>query len=240
MESHSFRNIILSCEHAGNEIPEPFSHLFKKADRVLNSHRGWDPGALDIAELFSKSLQIPVFTYTYSRLLIEPNRSIGHLHSFSEFSNSLSRDEKEILIQNFYIPHRNRIEDKVANLIHEGRTVIHVGIHTFTPELNGVQRNFDVGLLYDPKHPREKEFCRQWKQNLSLISSDVKIKMNQPYKGSSDGLTTYLRKKFDTTQYLGIELEVNQQLYFEKTDYLETLSDWLIQSFKQTVEQQKD
>lgn len=240
MENHSFRNIILTCEHAGKEIPEQFSHLFKKADKVLNSHRGWDPGALEIADFFSKSLQIPVFTYPFTRLLIEPNRSIGHLHSFSEFSNSLSNDEKTKLIQNFYLPHRNRIEDKVAKLVNKGRTVIHIGIHTFTPELNGVPRNFDVGLLYDPKHQLEKEFCKHWKNNLSLISSDLKIKMNQPYKGSSDGLTTYLRKKFGSTQYLGIELEVNQQLYFEETQYFENLSDWLIQSFKKTVEQQKN
>ena len=64
--------------------------------------------------------------------------------------------------------------------------------------------------------------------------------MNQPYKGSSDGLTTYLRNKFETSQYLGIELEVNQHLFFEKAQHLKTLSDWLIQSFKQTVQQQKN
>ncbi len=34
--------------------------------------------------------------------------------------------------------------------------------------------------------------------------------MNQPYKGSSDGFPTALRRKFPK-HYIGVELEVNQR-----------------------------
>jgi hypothetical protein len=36
-------------------------------------------------------------------------------------------------------------------------------------------------------------------------------KFNEPYKGTDDGFTTYLRQKFRDTEYLGIEVEVNQK-----------------------------
>ncbi len=36
--------------------------------------------------------------------------------------------------------------------------------------------------------------------------------MNYPYRGASDGLTTHLRKRFHVNEYLGIELEINQEL----------------------------
>jgi hypothetical protein len=37
------------------------------------------------------------------------------------------------------------------------------------------------------------------------------VRRNYPYVGYSDGLTTYLRTRFDDRQYSGIELEINQR-----------------------------
>ena len=39
----------------------------------------------------------------------------------------------------------------------------------------------------------------------------MKVRFNYPYKGTSDGLTTTLRKKFGP-RYVGIEIEINQKL----------------------------
>jgi hypothetical protein len=40
----------------------------------------------------------------------------------------------------------------------------------------------------------------------------MKVRFNYPYKGTSDGLTTTLRKKFGP-QYVGIEIEINQKFF---------------------------
>ena len=40
---------------------------------------------------------------------------------------------------------------------------------------------------------------------------DLRIDMNEPYSGVSDGLTTTLRAEFPRSRYLGIEFEVNQR-----------------------------
>jgi predicted N-formylglutamate amidohydrolase len=78
--------------------------------------------------------------------------------------------------------------------------------------LNGVHRNADVGLLYDPQRKREKAFCKIWLTELVRQDPELKIRMNYPYRGTTDGFTTWLRKRHDEFQYVGVELEVNQNL----------------------------
>ena len=76
---------LVSSEHGGNRIPLPYKALFQTAHYrlLLDSHRGFDPGALILAQEMAKTLQAPLLAATVSRLLIDLNRSLGHPHSFS-------------------------------------------------------------------------------------------------------------------------------------------------------------
>lgn len=201
--------LVLTCEHGGNEIPEKYKSLFLNAKEALDSHRGYDLGALDLFQQlnnladFSKAQKV-------SRLLIETNRSLHHPQIFSEFTQPLGREEKEEIIENYYKPYRNSVEKAISELIAEGEEVLHFSVHSFTPNLNGEERTADIGLLFDPGRTAEKEFSRKFKKILREISPDLKIRYNYPYLGKSDGFTTYLRKKFPN-YYRGIELEVNQK-----------------------------
>ncbi|HQO04445.1 MAG TPA: N-formylglutamate amidohydrolase, partial [Spirochaetota bacterium] len=47
------RALLLTCEHGGNIIPEGFRPLFTGDRNVLNSHRGYDIGALEAARLLA-------------------------------------------------------------------------------------------------------------------------------------------------------------------------------------------
>jgi hypothetical protein len=40
----------------------------------------------------------------------------------------------------------------------------------------------------------------------------MKVHLNRPYRGWTDGLTTSFRAEFPPTRYLGFELEVSQAL----------------------------
>jgi predicted N-formylglutamate amidohydrolase len=93
--------------------------------------------------------------------------------------------------------------------------IIHVAVHSFTPELDGEVRNADVGLLYDPKRKGEVEICRRWASILRQRDPGIRLRMNYPYRGNADGLTTWLRRKHPASRYLGIELEINQALVGE-------------------------
>ncbi|MBO5532968.1 MAG: N-formylglutamate amidohydrolase [Fibrobacter sp.] len=90
--------------------------------------------------------------------------------------------------------------------------IIHLGIHSFTPELNGKVRNADIGILYDPSRPQECELAQVIKAEIKRLYPAMKVRFNYPYKGTSDGLTTTLRKKFGS-RYAGIEIEINQKFF---------------------------
>ncbi len=202
--------IVLSCEHGGNQVPEVWKSQFQGNETVLNSHRGFDPGTSDLFDFL-----IPLADFgiknEISRLLIEFNRSKHHPHLFSEWSQSLSSLEKERLISHYYNPYREKLIAAIASLLtHHEDTVIHLSLHSFTPELNGQPRNNDFGLLYDPKRKEEKEFAKQFKESILKFDTSFTVRYNYPYLGTADGLTTSLRRIF-LRKYVGIELEINQK-----------------------------
>ncbi|MEP6261860.1 MAG: N-formylglutamate amidohydrolase [Gillisia sp.] len=205
--------LVLTCEHAGNEIPGKYLSLFEANLDVLHTHRGFDPGAYD---LFKKLSPLADFKASHleSRLLIEVNRSLHHSSLFSSFTGKLPNSEKNTLIEEYYLLYRKRVEDAIGRYVTQGEEVLHFSIHSFTPRLDGITRNADIGLLYDPARPGEKHFCKVFKKNLKILNPKLKVRFNYPYLGTADGFTTYLRKKFPN-RYSGVELEVNQKFVAE-------------------------
>lgn len=207
------QDLILSCEHAGNTIPPEYDYLFKDHVEVLNSHRGWDPGALECAQFLEEQLKAPLYSCLTTRMLIEVNRSLNNTQLFSDLSTPLSVIEKNKLIQQIYTPYRNLVEESISSRL----PAIHLSIHTFTPVWNGEERRVDIGLLFDPDRTCELQFCEQLQQKLETIFPKLRIKLNEPYHGKEDGFTTYLRTKFPDPVYAGIEIEVNQKFHFQQT-----------------------
>lgn len=201
--------LILTCEHAFNTIPQEYQGLFINSEEILESHRGYDPGAFDLFNELKDLADFSSFQET-GRLLVEVNRSKGHSNLFSEFTKKLSETSKTKLLGQYYFPYRDPVEKQISSLIGKGEKLLHFSVHTFTPSLNDEIRNTDIGLLYDPARSAEKEFCINFKRNLRDQNPGLKIRFNYPYLGKADGFTTYLRKIFPEN-YIGIELEVNQK-----------------------------
>jgi len=202
--------LLLTCEHGGNQIPARFSASFAGQEQVLASHRGYDIGALPLFRDLKELADVSFFSET-SRLVVDLNRSQHHKNLFSEFIAPLPDSEKKIVIQNYYDPYRDRVEQTVEHFVLAGKQVLHLAVHTFTPVLNGKLRHADIGLLYDPKRNGEQTICKLWKAQLLKQNAGLQVRFNYPYLGIADGLPTYLRRKFTGEQYLGIELEVNQR-----------------------------
>ena len=203
--------LIISCEHGGHKVPPAYAALFARNDTLLASHRGWDPGALQLARQFARSLGAPIYASTTTRLLVDLNRSIGHRHLFSEFTRGLGRSARQQIVARHYAPHRAAVETAVQRQIAAGTGVIHIASHSFTPVLDGVLRQADVAWLYDPRRAPEAAFARRWMVELGLRASHLRLRRNYPYQGRGDGLTALLRKRYCGASYVGIELEVNQR-----------------------------
>lgn len=208
--------LVVTCEHGGNRIPERYAYLFEGKEGLLASHRGWDPGALSVSRFLARAMAAPLFFSTTSRLLVDLNRSSGHPRVFSEITRSLPIRNRSEIMARWYRPYRRRVERSLWKTVRKGHTVVHIAVHSFTPILDGKAREVDIGLLYDPARGLEREFSRRMSEALRRESPQctvpLRIRSNQPYRGTSDGLTTHLRRRFPPDRYAGIEIEVNQRM----------------------------
>jgi predicted N-formylglutamate amidohydrolase len=211
MSMASSDQTLITCEHGGNRIPPRYRGLFAGFEDLLNSHRGYDPGALVMAEDLAEALDAPLIVSTISRLLIELNRTIGHPNLYSVATRNAPEPVRQEILDQHYLPYRNQIETHIREAIAQGKRVIHLSSHSFTPELDGAIRNADIGLLYDPARAGEVELCYRWQARLKAQAPDLKVRRNYPYTGKSDGFTAYLRRCFPADRYVGIELEINQK-----------------------------
>ena len=91
-----------------------------------------------------------------------------------------------------------------------GQRVVHISVHSFTPRLRGVTRRADIGLLYDPGRRLETTLSLAWKRAFRRHAPRLRVRCNYPYRGTSDGLTRALRRRFGPRHYAGVEFELNQ------------------------------
>ncbi len=204
------RVLIVSCEHGGHEVPPAFAPLFEGHRSLLHSHRGWDPGAIELARNLAQAFGARCFASITTRLLVDLNRSVGHPTLFSEITRPLARAARQEILALHYRPYRDAIERDIAQHIGAGRSVLHVASHSFTPVLGEAVRRADVAWLYDPRRPAESELAARWLAALAHRAPSLRLRRNYPYQGRADGLAALLRKRFSDSAYAGIELEVNQ------------------------------
>jgi predicted N-formylglutamate amidohydrolase len=224
--------LLLSCEHATDAVPLRYKTYFEGQEPLVHSHCGVDLGALSLATYLATTLSCVLIRAKATRLLIDCNRRLTNNHCFSEITAKLPLVEKKLIIQKFYLPFRNAVETQVTNYIKQGYQVWHFSIHTFTPVFKGQVRNADIGFLYDPARGGEKELARAWRVKLKHHSPTLRVRMNYPYRGITDGFTSFLRTGFKENEYLGLEIECNQAL----TIHRESLS-FLGQLFALTLKQ---
>ena len=217
--------LILTCEHASNRLPASFKK-FVPTD-IQETHRAYDIGALAV---FRKLVNFakPEFSCEgkFSRLFVDLNRTITNKSAFSEYygeletRNKAAAEKAKAAAIKYWMEYRENIEKFVMSNIdkgtkasgNKGAAIVHLGIHSFTPVLNGKPRNTDIGILYDPARPLERKYAQVIKDEIKRLHPHMKVRFNYPYKGTSDGLTTSLRKKFGP-RYAGIEIEINQKFF---------------------------
>lgn len=207
--------LVLSCEHASAAVPLDLAALFRGRRKLLSTHRGYDIGALGVAQGVARRLAVPLVRGGSTRLIVDLNRSPRSRSLFSEFTRDLPRAERDALIARFHSPHWARAERMIDAA---GAPVVHVAVHSFTPVLNGEVRRVDLGLLYDPARPRERAFADALHAAIARRAPALRIRRNAPYHGRSDCLPTALRKARPAADYLGFELELNQAMLRTRRD----------------------
>ena len=204
--------LILTCEHASNKLPAAFKSAVPA--EVLKTHRAYDIGAVQVFRKLVKFAK-PEFISEgkYSRLFVDLNRTITNKSAFCNYLRDNAKAKAQATA--YWTEYRTAIEKFVESATKsktQPATIVHLGIHSFTPELNGKVRNTDIGILYDPARPQERAYANVIKAEIKRLYPAMKVRFNYPYKGTTDGLTTTLRKKFGQ-RYVGIEIEINQKFF---------------------------
>jgi len=211
MVSRPETHLVLTSEHGSAAVPARYAALFRGAGNVLSGHRAVDLGTAELTACLARRTGVRPHRARVTRLLVDCNRSPGHPHLYSEFTRGLPAAERERLLERYYRPYRRAVTAEVEQAVAAGDTVLHISVHSFARVLAGIERNADVGLLYDPARPLERALCRYWR-DLLAAEPGLGVRRNYPYRGVADGLVTRLRRRFPGPHYAGIELEVCQDI----------------------------
>lgn len=225
-------SIIITCEHAGNRVPEALRDIFTDT-AMLSTHWAYDIGALQMARILAKTLEAPLLYTTVTRLVVDCNRSIGSNELFSELIQGSNIFLKNEIVKRYYTVYRNKIEKAINTMLQSSDAVFHIAAHSFTPQLYGFKRYTDIGLLYDQSRPMEALFCSKIKEAL-MQAYPLRVAFNYPFRGCGDGVTVWLRKQYGDS-YCGIELEANQQIFFSSKRQWHTVSHHLAQAILYAV-----
>jgi predicted N-formylglutamate amidohydrolase len=121
----AIKNILITCEHGGNQIPIRYRTLFNEPK--LQVPEAWDEGALDLAQSVAETLDAPCFTHQTSRLLVDVDLSLGNSALFTLDSSMLSDADKQSILERYYFPYRLRIENTIAM---SDKPLLHISVHT--------------------------------------------------------------------------------------------------------------
>jgi predicted N-formylglutamate amidohydrolase len=206
-------DLVLSCEHASAALPPGVD--LGVPDGVRLSHVGWDHGALPIAETLARNWAAPLHAGRYTRLFVDLNRSednpaVVPLVAFGAevpANRRLTEAERRERVHTHHRPYREAVLQEVRHAVAAHGRCLHLPIHSFTPEMNGSRRPYELGLLFDPARPFEAAVAERL---LALLRAErLKVRLNEPYAGTEDGIATWLRALLPDAQYAGVEIETS-------------------------------
>jgi predicted N-formylglutamate amidohydrolase len=148
--------LLLLCDHAGNAVPKALGDLGIPATELAR-HIGWDIGALDVARDLAQRLDAPLVASTYSRLVIDCNRWPSGEGSIPDVSDGTTIPANRDLpvaaaVQRAdacFWPYHRAVDALMARQRNRGTTPALLVIHSFTPRMNGFDRPWQLGVLWD-------------------------------------------------------------------------------------------
>lgn len=176
---------VIMCDHAGQALPAEYGAL-GVAPSVFDEHVAYDIGAADVTRRVCDRLDAPAVLARYSRLLIDPNRAPDHPGLIAQSSDgidipgNLAVDGAERARRKaaYYDPFHDAVDSLIGRRRSQGLVPAVVGIHSFTPIMQGAGRPWQVGILWN-RDPRLAERIIAYLRR----DPDLAVGDNQPYSG---------------------------------------------------------
>jgi len=177
--------VLLVADHASPFFPAAMNQL-GLADWVLERHVAWDIGSDKLARFLADELDAPLVLAGFSRLIVDPNRTIEDSSAFVEISDgiaipgnmNLSEEDKSLRVQSFFKPYHDRIAGQLAHFEQKGIVPAMIAVHTCSPVFDQVVRPWHIGIMWD-KDPRiPAPLIRHFENMEGICVGD-----NEPYSG---------------------------------------------------------
>ena len=205
---------VLACDHASNALPVALGQL-GLGSVELTQHIAWDIGAAQVTRLLAAQLDAPAVLAGYSRLVIDCNRPPGDPTSIAGISDNIvipgnqAVDDAaaELRLNEAFWPYHHAVTQALAHRWRHdcGHAPALIAIHSFTPTMNGFQRPWHIGVLWNRDPRLARPLLAQFRANTELCVGD-----NQPYSGRDTGFTMDVHGSAAGLPHL--EIEIRQDL----------------------------
>ena len=206
--------VLLICDHAANAVPRALDDL-GLPHLELRRHIGWDIGAAAVTRHLVELMDAPAMLTRYSRLVVDCNRAPEHASLTPEISDltevpgnrGISDAERRSRMAALYDPYHAEIDRQIDRLTAvSGVAPVLVSIHSFTPVMDGFERPWEIGILWNQDARLPLPLIDRFREDASLTVGD-----NEPYT-ARDGFGYTLDTHGDGRGLANALIELRQDL----------------------------
>jgi predicted N-formylglutamate amidohydrolase len=201
--------VLITCDHASRRVPKLLRNLGLDA-ASLKLHIGWDIGAAEVSRKLARRLDAPAILAGYSRLVIDCNRDLDDPTSMPAVSDGLpvpgnqdlSSAAKAQRVEALFKPYHAAIEAALDGFGQRGVHPAVLSIHSFTPVMNGLERPWHIGILWDKDPRMAVPVLAALRRETGLVVGD-----NEPYSAREPaGYTVRTHAESRGLPHLNVEL----------------------------------
>jgi len=153
--------LVIVSDHASRRVPRALGDLGLSAEH-FDKHIAYDIGADMITRRLADRLDARAVLGAYSRLVIDLNRQPGDPGCIPEISDGievpankgLSEEQALCRIETLHTPYHEAINREIASVWRrDDKPPAVFSIHSFTPTMGGLDRIWDIGVLWN-RDPR--------------------------------------------------------------------------------------
>ncbi|MCW5581246.1 MAG: N-formylglutamate amidohydrolase [Luteimonas sp.] len=204
---------LLIADHAGQAVPARLGNLGLPQSE-LDRHIGWDIGIAGTTARLSEALDACAILQAYSRLVIDCNRPLHAPGSIVARSDGtaipgnagLDEVQRRQRVDEIFAPYHACIEAELDRRARAGHPTILVAMHSFTLSMNGQDRPWHAGVLYQ----RDARFAHALLDALRA-EGDLVVGDNAPYS-VSDATDYAIPVHAEARGLAHVELEIRQDL----------------------------
>jgi predicted N-formylglutamate amidohydrolase len=146
--------VVICSDHASSIVPKPLGSLGLDPSE-FGRHIAVDIGAADVARRLAQAFDAPAVLAGYSRLVIDYNRPLDDHTSVRVISDGtvipgnrrLTSAELDARANAFFWPYHRAIAGAIAERRDGERCPVVLSIHSYTGEMNGIARPWQLGVL---------------------------------------------------------------------------------------------